>query len=353
MNQDDVAPLRVPVADPECAARLRGLTPGRTPTLVADTLAEQLGELFYSRDPQARRAADGDARQAAFVAEALRGEAQGEWVYFPWSDRLVRYLPEALHTELRTARNRDLITADEQARLYDARIAVAGLSLGNAVATTIAVSGIGRELRLADFDELGGTNLNRIRTSVASIGLRKTELAAREIFEINPYARVELFHEGIRGDNIDAFLGGPEPVSALVDEVDNAVMKVQLRAEARRRRIPVVGALDLADTIFVAVERYDLEPELPLFGGRVPEALIDQIRPGSSPSLFIELCAHWFAAEFDARLSESVAAVMEGRLAGFPQLAATAFTAGSAVTCAVKRLLLGRTTASLVTRIDL
>ena len=51
---------------------------------------------------------------------------------------------------------------DEQERLRGLCVAVAGLSVGRAVVSTLAHEGIGGELRLADFDALDLSNLNRV-----------------------------------------------------------------------------------------------------------------------------------------------------------------------------------------------
>ena len=51
-------------------------------------------------------------------------------------------------------------------------------------------------LKIADFDILELSNLNRIRSSVDCIGQKKTTLVAREIAEIDPFLQVEIFEEG-------------------------------------------------------------------------------------------------------------------------------------------------------------
>ncbi len=56
----------------------------------------------------------------------------------------------------------------------------------------------------------------------------------------------------------------------VIDEIDDIEMKVRIRAEARKRKIPVVMATELGDTIMLDVERFDLEPERQLFHGAVP-----------------------------------------------------------------------------------
>jgi molybdopterin/thiamine biosynthesis adenylyltransferase len=339
---------RMDASQSAAEAELNALIAARAPKYVMDTLDEQLGELFFSRFPALRRAPDGLQKQTAFVASYLPSAALarrfGEWVYFPQIDHLIHYLPEAMHTELRTARNRELVSTEEQARLYGSRIAVAGLSLGNAAALTLCISGIGREFRLADADTISGTNLNRIRRGFSALGSKKTSVAAHEILEINPYAELELFSEGLGDHNLEAFLLGPQPVHVLVDEVDDAYMKIQLRRVARAHRIAVVAALDLHDTVFLDVERFDLYPDQPLFHGALSEAELDRIPPHAPARTFVAMVQRWVGTELDPRLVDSMGRVLEGRLAGWPQLAPTAFAAGSAVACAVKRILLGQAT---------
>src|SRR4051794_5505088 len=86
-------------------------------TQAYDTLVSQLGELCDTRSPALKRTPE---ETAAAVTESLAGRAParyGTWVHYPWSRRLVHVLPGAEYRELRTSRNRNKITADEQAKL--------------------------------------------------------------------------------------------------------------------------------------------------------------------------------------------------------------------------------------------
>jgi len=58
-----------------------------------------------------------------------QGAEYGRWVHYPWSGRLVHLLAEDELRELRSNRNRDKITAEEQAQLRtkQARILESGL----------------------------------------------------------------------------------------------------------------------------------------------------------------------------------------------------------------------------------
>ncbi len=174
------------------AARLAELRAG---ALVFDTLDEQRRELGATRNP----------REGAKPAPAA---ADAKWIWYPWSRRLVHLLDEPAFVELRTDRNRYKITADEQRRLRGARIGVAGLSVGQSTALTLALEGVGGRFRLADFDPLSLSNLNRLRAGVHCLGENKAVVAAREMFEIDPYLDVAIFSDGVTDDNLDQFLDG-------------------------------------------------------------------------------------------------------------------------------------------------
>ncbi|MGB1031398.1 MAG: ThiF family adenylyltransferase, partial [Flavobacteriales bacterium] len=111
----------------------------------------------------------------------------GVWVYYPWLRKLVHLLDEKEFVECRTNRNKYKITAEEQEVLSKKVVGVVGLSVGQSVSLTMAMERSFGELRIADFDDLELTNLNRIRTGVHNLGLPKTTIVAREIAEIDPF----------------------------------------------------------------------------------------------------------------------------------------------------------------------
>jgi len=70
----------------------------------------------------------------------------------------------------------------------------------------IAMEGLAGEIRLADFDTLELSNLNRIPASVLDLGVNKAVVAARRIAEIDPYLRVVVEPTGIRPGDWVSFL---------------------------------------------------------------------------------------------------------------------------------------------------
>ncbi|HEY6887942.1 MAG TPA: ThiF family adenylyltransferase, partial [Solirubrobacter sp.] len=229
---------------------------------VVDELDAQLEQLCRGRSPHEDGPPAADA-----ISALLDGCEPPAWVFYPWSRRLVHVLPAPLHRELRLDRNRYAITEEEQERLGGLVVAVAGLSVGRAVVTTLAHEGIGGELRLADFDVLDLSNLNRVPGGVADVGVSKVVLAAREVAELDPYIRVTAFLQGVDEENIDAFVAGADVV---VDECDGLEIKVALRERARAAGIPVVMATSHRGML--DVERFDREPERPAFHGLLGDA---------------------------------------------------------------------------------
>src|SRR3989338_6782921 len=180
---------------------------------VADRYSESLGEIFLLKNPKYRFNKEYRRDFEKFVKEHCKGkpmEEMGNWFYFPWSGRLVHFLPEKLHQEVRTGRNRNLITASEQEKYYNAVVGILGMSVGSQVALTIAMTGGSKRIKLADPDSIDASNLNRIRTGFQDAGTPKVISVARQIYEMNPYAKVEIFKEGATESNIEKFIFSPK-----------------------------------------------------------------------------------------------------------------------------------------------
>jgi hypothetical protein len=184
------------------------------------------------------------------------------YVYYPWRRALVKIVGPKSFELLRLDRNRNKITREEQARLREFRIGVVGLSVGHAIAHLLAMEGLCGELRLADFDDIAVSNLNRIPASLLDVGINKTVTAARRIAEIDPYLPVSIWKSGVTAENVGAFLDG---LDLVIEECDSLDIKVLLREAARERRIPVI--METSDRGLLDVERFDLDPDRELFHG--------------------------------------------------------------------------------------
>lgn len=299
-----------------------------------DLYASQVAELAEVRLP----GGSPEARER-FVAEYAAREP-GVWSYYPWLNVALRTLEPAALFELRTNRNRNLVTASEQAALRRAHVAIAGLSVGSNLLSALIRHGIGSTFSLADHDELATTNLNRTHGSLLDVGTPKCQLAARAVWELDPFATCILYRQALDDETVGSFVAASDVV---FDEVDDFRVKVQLRLMAQLHGKPLLMATNLGDTVLIDVERWDgphdgLEP----FNGQLDGvSLPDLMRTGLSPGDASRFAAQVIGID-NVPLRALASLPLVGReLAGRPQVASTASMAAGAAAMAARSVLLG------------
>jgi nitroreductase len=282
---------------------------------VLDRYAEQRAELDELRPP---------------LAASLRDEGQ-RWVYFPWRRAMVRLLAPRSFSALRLDRNRNKLTREEQSQQRSLRIGIVGLSAGHSIAHVLAMEGLAGELRLADFDTIELSNLNRLPGTVLDLGVNKAIAAARRIAEIDPYLRVTIVPEGIREDTLGSFLDG---LDLVIEECDSLDIKLLVREAARDRRIPVV--MQTSDRGVLDVERFDVEPERPIFHGLLPGVHSSDLAGLSLEAKAPYVLRMMGAADVSSRGAASLLEV--GRtITAWPQLASEVTLGGATAAAVVRR----------------
>lgn len=308
---------------------------------ISDQIQAQLEDLVRTRNPQWQQLPD-DSHQVATARNALLdgldAHDYGRWVFYAWSGHLVHLLSDPEFSELRLNRNLNKLTAADQLLLAEKSIGVVGLSVGNAVAVALALEGIGGHLRLADLDVLDLSNMNRIRASVSDLGLPKTVLCARQIFEMNPYAKVAIVEQGLTDSNIDSFFDAEHPLDLVVDECDDIRMKLLLRDAAKARGLPVL--METSDRGMLDVERFDLEPERPLLHG-----LLGDVNAAAIPTdLSHEEKLRYIGpvVGIDSLSTRAAASMLEigQTLSTWPQLGSDVLLGSATVATAAKQLFL-------------
>lgn len=333
-------PLLLDLSQPADAAALVELRASDRLREVHDRIEDQVEELLRCRTPQ--DPFGGQPRSRA-IADTLgsRPESYGRWVWYPWSGRLVHVLPESEFRRVRTDRNRDKITREQQCGLLDRRIGIIGLSVGSSAALTCAMEGIGGAFRLADFDRLGLSNLNRLRSGVHELGLEKSVLCARRMYELDPYLDIEIHRGGITEDNIEDFFSAGEDgrgLELLIEECDTSWVKVAAREHARKRRIPVL--MDTNDRGVLDIERFDLEPDRPLFHGRTGDTTAADVRDLDQQAALRLLLDVVDEQRLSPAMTDALTRV--GRtLSSWPQLASGVMLGAALVTDTARRILLG------------
>ena len=285
-----------------------------------DIYESQLRELFEISNPKLKKSKEYKSKESKFLTQKKRNGHSGNWIYFPWSGELIHCVNEAEYLQLRTNRNQNLITRKEQEILKNFCVGIAGLSVGSNIATGLSYLGI-ENLKLAEFDTLETTNLNRIRAGLQDIGSPKIEITAQQIYDLNPYANLTTYSEGLKKDNLSSFLKGKIKLDLVFEIIDDFEMKILLRKKAKEFGIPVIMLANVHDKVIIDIERYDLDKSTPLFNGilgDLPERILSN--PGEN--------VNRYAVEMVGRSNVSKKAInsvkeINKTLIGRPQLNST------------------------------
>ena len=138
----------------------------------------------------------------------------------------------------RYIRNKNLISAQEQALLREKTVAVIGLGgLGGHIAEQLARLGFGR-LILIDGDVAEESNLNRqLFVTEEGMGKPKAELAIRRLEKVNSLAKYIPHHTRVTPENGPELLAGADLV---MDAVDSIPTRLMLQKLCKQLGLPLI-----------------------------------------------------------------------------------------------------------------
>lgn len=332
--------------DRDDAEKMEELLANKSNIQIIDNLYGQLVELIKIENPAEKLQEAGLRKKIDAHLGEVDSYDYGVWVYYPWLNRLVHILDEEAFVKVRTSRNVYKISFDEVAQLRKKKIGIIGLSVGQSIAITMAMERICGELRLADFDEVELSNMNRIRAGVYDLGMNKVIITARQIAELDPYIKLICYTEGLNSDTIDEFLVKNGRLDMLVEECDGIDMKIISRVKAKEYRIPVI--MDTNDKGMLDIERFDLEGKRPIFHGRLSTldtlslAQLEETLKDLTLSQKIEYLIAIIGLENVSDAMKLSLQQMNKTIIGWPQLASAVMLGGAMVTDVTRRSLLGQ-----------
>ncbi len=305
---------------------------------LVDAFSGGLKELFVLNNPSCK---DETPENKAKFEEFLKIDLPTPvYAYYPFRNTVIKTFPEEIYTLLRTARNQLVISKEEQEKYRASLVGVAGLSVGSAVISSLVISGGPKRLKVADFDVLEITNLNRVHATLLDIGSPKSEVSARRVLELDPFAEIEVFKDGVNAENIGTFILDPK-LDVFVDEMDSIPMKIEARFIAKKNKVPVVMATDNGDGILLDVERFDQEPERPIFHGLV-EGIEKEDLKNLPFKRWLVLATKIVGPEYlTDRMRESILSIGK-KISSVPQIGTSAMLAGSAVSFVIRRIASGQ-----------
>lgn len=148
-------------------------------------------------------------------------------------------------------RNLGFVTQEEQEKIIRSKLAIAGTGGdGGALALDLARMGVNK-FKLADPEVFERENLNRqAGSSYRNLGRNKAEVIAEAILEINPYADVEVYNQGVNQENVEDFIKGSDLV---IDEVEFTMphLGAMIARESRKQEKNVLMALNVGFGCYV------------------------------------------------------------------------------------------------------
>ncbi len=320
--------------------------------IVMDQINMQLRDLVKLENPSKTLSEEAYISEINKKLSGLTSDDYGVWVYYPWRCQLIHLLDEEEFIRVRTIRNAYKITFEEQAILRTKKIGVIGLSVGQSVSLALAMERIAGEIRIADFDTLELSNMNRIRTGTSSLGLPKTAMVAREIAEIDPFIKVVCYNDGITKDNVDSFFDTGGRLDLLIEECDGIEVKILARERAKEKKVPVI--MSMSDRGMLDVERYDEISDYPILHGLVPENVSYDFLKGlkSSQDKLPFMLPIIGTDSLSTRLKSSAIEIGE-TITTWPQLASDVILDGAICAHTSRKILLGAAVASRRQWIDL
>jgi tRNA threonylcarbamoyladenosine dehydratase len=301
---------------------------------IVNAFDSALEELFTVKNPSFKKQHQEYAARLREFLAATRVDPV--WVLYPADAVAVKTVPEDVYLALRTARNRNVIAPDQQEKYRTAFVGIAGLSVGSAALNALVISGGPKRVKIADFDAVEITNLNRIRARLTDAGANKIHVAARETYYLDPFAELDLYDSGLNQENVSRFLLEPR-LDIFVEEMDSIDLKIMSRILCRENRIPVIMATDNGDDVILDIERFDQEPEREIFHGLIGHMEPEQVR-NLDYRQWLELATKIVGPEHLTESMQDSLMQIGKTIPSVPQLGTTAAVAGAAIALAVRRI---------------
>ena len=187
------------------------------------------------------------------------------------------------------SRNRGLLTAAEQSKLWNTSIAIAGVGgVGGLLAERLMRLGVGR-IRITDPGDFEESNSNRqFGSSKKNLGQNKASVVSRELKDINPRACIEWDDRGIHTEDDAVRLASG--CDLVIDEMDFGLFRESIRLQRAARDKGVYylftsamgfGAMVVVfDPRGMTLEEYDgFPPDLDLGQAEMPDVPLERIAP--------------------------------------------------------------------------
>ncbi|MEN9328190.1 MAG: hypothetical protein RI947_998 [Candidatus Parcubacteria bacterium] len=302
---------------------------------IVENYEHAIKELFFIEHPEYKKdSADVKDVLENFIKNVKVGHI---WVYYPTHSLAIHTVEEEVYYKLRTARNRLIITPEVQNKYRDLKVGIAGLSIGSVILSSIVATGGSKVIKITDYDTIEISNLNRMAANLLDIGKNKAIVAAQRVWQLDPFADIYIWESGVNENNLEEYILGNPKLDVFIDEWDSLDLKILARLICKNNGIPVFMATSNGDGVILDIERYDLEPNLAIFNGRLGDVKRSEYKYKNYKEWLNLATKIVNPALLTTQMQKSVQEIGK-TISGVPQLSSTVNIGGASIVYALRKL---------------
>lgn len=236
----------------------------------------------------------------------------------------------AFHTE-HHSRNMGLLTEEEQQKIDDKRLLIAGCGVGSLIAISAARLGFEKFI-LVDGDVVELSNINRQGYSSKDVGKFKVNALAKRIRQINPHAEIKKYPIFVDLKNAKRLVHKADIVIDSIDP-DAAQAVIAMHREAQKEHKTIIQPTDVGWGAMLQIftpESISYEKMIGLNTDTPVEKVSNEEAFGKFIEFFVKLLPPYVA-----KIAMEVA---QGKRKHYPQPVSAAYILAAMTTMAAKRI---------------
>ncbi|MFA7253591.1 MAG: ThiF family adenylyltransferase [Patescibacteria group bacterium] len=232
------------------------------------------------------------------------------------------------------SRNLGLLTEDNQDKISNTTLLIAGCGVGSQVALSAVRMGFEKFI-IVDGDTVELSNNNRQGYSWRDVGRTKVDALAKKIKSINPHAHIRKYPIFIDAKNAERISKKADIIIDTIDP-DAVIAVVALHRSAQKHKQTIIQPTDVGWGAMVQIFTPDSISYEEMIGMN-PKTRIDRIDEKEGFAKFVE----FFMKLMPTYVQELALDVAEGRRDHYPQPVSASYILSAMAIIAAKRIALG------------
>jgi molybdopterin/thiamine biosynthesis adenylyltransferase len=229
------------------------------------------------------------------------------------------------------SRNMGLLTEEDQQKIDDKTLLIAGCGVGSLIALSAARLGF-ENFVLVDGDKVELSNINRQGYSASDVGKFKVNALARKIKQINPHAKIKKYPIFVDLNNAKRLIHKADIVIDSIDP-DAAQAVIAMHRAAQKEHKKIIQPTDVGWGAMLQIFTPDSVTYEKMIGLN-PDTPVAKISNEEAFGKFVE----YIVKIMPPYVQKIAMEVAEGKRAHYPQPVSAAYTLSAMTVMAAKRI---------------